>query len=145
MNPAEAAPRPTQLIVDDQASNIQITSEILVGAYTVLSAKDGDKALDLASSRQIGLACLDVMMPDLDGYEVCWRLKEDEQTREIPEEIRDQRINSFFTTNPSEEGNTGLGLSISYDIVVEDHQGKLEATRELGESTEFVIRLPLGG
>ncbi len=60
----------------------------------------------------------------------------------IPEEIRDKIFEPFFTTKPTGEGNTGLGLSISYDIVVNEHHGRLEVESQAGEFTEFVIRLP---
>jgi signal transduction histidine kinase len=84
MSPSEGAPLPTLLIVDDQAANIQVMSSILAGAYTVLFAKSGKKALEIVSSRQVDLIILDVMMPSLDGYEVCRLLKDNEETLEIP-------------------------------------------------------------
>jgi signal transduction histidine kinase len=61
----------------------------------------------------------------------------------IPKDIREKIFNPFFTTKPTGEGNTGLGLSISYDIVVKQHQGKIEIESEPGEFTEFTIRLPI--
>lgn len=60
----------------------------------------------------------------------------------IPEAIREKIFLPFFTTKSTGEGNTGLGLSISYDIIVHQHQGKLEVKSEEGEYTEFVIQLP---
>ncbi|MBC7775625.1 MAG: hypothetical protein H7246_09315 [Phycisphaerae bacterium] len=60
----------------------------------------------------------------------------------IPESIRDQIFNPFFTTKPTGKGNTGLGLSISYDIVTQGHQGKLEVESVEGSFTEFVITIP---
>jgi signal transduction histidine kinase len=60
----------------------------------------------------------------------------------IPEEIKKQIFNPFFTTKPTGQGNTGLGLSISHDIIVQVHEGKLEVYTEPGEFTEFVIILP---
>jgi GAF domain-containing protein len=59
----------------------------------------------------------------------------------IPPEYRDQLFTPFFTTKPAGEG-TGLGLSISHDIIVEGHQGSIEVNSEVGQYTEFVIRLP---
>ena len=101
MEPSEAAPQPILLIVDDQTTNIQVMSEILGDVYTVLFATNGDKALDLASSRQVDLIFLDVMMPDLDGYEVCRRLKGDERTKEIP---------VIFVTAKAEDHDEARGL-----------------------------------
>jgi signal transduction histidine kinase len=61
----------------------------------------------------------------------------------IPQNIREKIFNPFFTTKPTGEGNTGLGLSISYDIIVQQHHGKLEVDSEPGEYTEFVVSLPM--
>ena len=60
----------------------------------------------------------------------------------IPENIRDQIFNPFFTTKPTGQGNTGLGLSISHDIIVKVHQGTIEVLAEEGGFTEFKITLP---
>ncbi|MBA4406159.1 hypothetical protein C0389_02675 [bacterium] len=59
----------------------------------------------------------------------------------IPEKIRGDLFTPFFTTKPTGKG-TGLGLSISYDIVAREHQGELLFETEVGEFTEFIIRLP---
>jgi signal transduction histidine kinase len=60
----------------------------------------------------------------------------------IPPEVRDKIFTPFFTTKPTGTGNTGLGLSISYEIVVKDHDGKLDVQSEPGKFTEFIIALP---
>ena len=49
--------------------------------------------------------------------------------------------NNRFTTKPTGEG-TGLGLSISYDIVTQQHGGAIEVDSQVGEHTEFTVRLP---
>ena len=73
------------LLVDDTPANIQVAHNILKDSYTIRIATNGTRALDLAkTSPQPDLILLDVMMPDLDGYEVCSRLKSDPNTREIP-------------------------------------------------------------
>jgi two-component system, NtrC family, sensor kinase len=59
----------------------------------------------------------------------------------IPSEIRDKLFQPFFTTKPTGEG-TGLGLSISYDIVTQQHGGTIKVDSEVGEFTEFTVRLP---
>ena len=59
----------------------------------------------------------------------------------IPPEIKDRLFEPFFTTKPTGEG-TGLGLSISYDIVTQQHGGAIEVDSEVGEFTEFIVRLP---
>jgi GAF domain-containing protein len=62
----------------------------------------------------------------------------------IPPEIRDKLFQPFFTTKPTGEG-TGLGLSISWDIVTQQHGGTIEVDSQVGEFTEFAIRLPRNG
>jgi signal transduction histidine kinase len=59
----------------------------------------------------------------------------------IPEEVKDKLFQPFFTTKPTGEG-TGLGLSISYDIVTQQHGGRITADSKIGEYSEFTIRLP---
>ena len=56
-------------------------------------------------------------------------------------EYRDRLFQPFFTTKPTGEG-TGLGLSISYDIVTQQHAGTITVNSEVGQFTEFTIRLP---
>lgn len=59
----------------------------------------------------------------------------------IPEKNLESIFTPFFSTKPSGEG-TGLGLSITYDIVVNEHNGKIEVNTKAGEYTEFVISIP---
>jgi signal transduction histidine kinase len=59
----------------------------------------------------------------------------------IPTEIKDKLFQPFFTTKPTGEG-TGLGLSISYDIVTQEHGGTITVDSQIGEYTEFTVRLP---
>src|SRR5207248_6586547 len=59
----------------------------------------------------------------------------------IPSEIKDKLFQPFFTTKPTGEG-TGLGLSISYDIVTQQHGGMIDVESEVGQFTEFTVRLP---
>jgi len=59
----------------------------------------------------------------------------------IAPELRDKLFQPFFTTKPTGEG-AGLGLSISYDIVTQQHGGTISADSQVGEFTEFTVRLP---
>ena len=74
----------TILIVDDSAENIDILDAILRPHYLVRVATNGERALEIAQSRQPDIILLDIMMPGIDGYEVCRRLKEDPKTSSIP-------------------------------------------------------------
>ncbi|MFI5340662.1 MAG: HD-GYP domain-containing protein [Candidatus Methylomirabilales bacterium] len=73
------------LVVDDNALNRQFLKDELEGeGYLVSTAEDGEQALAIVAENPPDLILLDIMMPKLDGYEVCRRLKSDEQTILIP-------------------------------------------------------------
>ncbi|WP_036168210.1 diguanylate cyclase domain-containing protein [Massilia sp. 9096] len=68
------------LVADDDAMNRQVLAELLKPEYTVLLAKNGEQALERAQRHAPDLVLLDVMMPDMDGYEVLRRLRADPHT-----------------------------------------------------------------
>ncbi len=73
------------LVVDDIEANVRLLEAKLTAEYyDVLSANDGPTALAMAAAEQPDIVLLDVMMPGMDGFEVCRRLKEDPLTRHIP-------------------------------------------------------------
>jgi CheY-like chemotaxis protein len=73
------------LIVDDKTANLDLLREMLAPlGYQIYFATSGAKALDIAAGVQPDLVLLDVMMPDLDGFETCRRFKGDAALREIP-------------------------------------------------------------
>lgn len=76
--------KPKLLVVDDQPINIQVMYRCFAGDYQVFMATNGDQALSIARSNPPDLILLDVVMPGLDGFEVCKRLKADESTSHIP-------------------------------------------------------------
>jgi len=76
--------RQTVLIVDDEPMNIEILYETLSAEHEILFATNGQEALRIASSELPDLILLDVVLPDLDGYQVCTQLKSDSKTRDIP-------------------------------------------------------------
>ena len=81
----EADQKQTVLLVDDAPANIQIANSILKDIYKIRIATSGAKALELAKIRPLpDLILLDVMMPEMDGYEVCTQLKLGQDTRDIP-------------------------------------------------------------
>lgn len=80
-----AAEQDSILIVDDTPANLRLLAKILADAnYIVRPARDGKSALASAQSAPPDLILLDVMMPEMDGYEVCQKLKTDEHTANIP-------------------------------------------------------------
>jgi len=73
------------LLVDDNTTNLQLLHETLVGlGYKLLIAKNGQTALAIVQKSAPSLILLDIMMPEMDGYEVCRRLKADKNTAHIP-------------------------------------------------------------
>jgi diguanylate cyclase (GGDEF)-like protein len=95
--------RQTVLIVDDTPANIEMLSEALSDEYEVLFATSGQDALDIASNQHPDLILLDVIMPDMDGYQVCTRLKEGARTRTIP---------VIFVTAMDHEEDETKGLNV---------------------------------
>ena len=78
-------PAVTILVVDDTPDNLALMSSLLKDHYKVKVANHGDKGLRIATSdTPPDLILLDIMMPDIDGYEVCRRLKADPKTKDIP-------------------------------------------------------------
>ncbi len=74
----------TVLIVDDEPTNLQLLSNQLQGEYLVLVAKSGQQALHRLNNNNIDLVLLDIVMPDMDGYEVIYAIKENPQFNNIP-------------------------------------------------------------
>ncbi|WP_218586094.1 MULTISPECIES: HD domain-containing phosphohydrolase [unclassified Pseudomonas] len=95
--------RPTLLLVDDEAINLQVLRHTLQDDYRLLFAKDGYKALELVRTDRPDLILLDIMMPGLSGYDVCTALKQDPCTSAIP---------VIFVTALSEVDNETRGLEL---------------------------------
>ena len=85
MDQGQEEKKPIVLIVDDKPANILILMSILKNQYTVLAVKSGEEALvAVQTDPSIDLILLDIMMPEMDGYTVCRKLKEDPVHRNIP-------------------------------------------------------------
>ena len=76
--------KPVVLVVDDDPVNLDILVQTLEQDYFLIIAKNGKRALELARSHQPDLILLDILMPEMDGFEVCRCLKEDPATEPIP-------------------------------------------------------------
>ena len=81
---SDASPRPVILVVDDTPQNLALMRDLLETDYTVKVAPSGERGLKIARSQSIDMVLLDIMMPDMDGYEVCRQLKADPHTADIP-------------------------------------------------------------
>ena len=76
--------QPTLLVVDDEPVNVQVMLQIFGADFRVLIATNGVQALTLCHDKLPDLVLLDIMMPEMDGFEVCAQLKADATTRSIP-------------------------------------------------------------
>ncbi len=97
------AERPLVLIVDDNATNIDLLVNTLKAEYRLGIAKGGQKALAYIAKQKPDLILLDIMMPEMDGFEVCTRLKADSGTAGIP---------IIFITAMTETGNKTKGFEL---------------------------------
>ena len=106
------------LLVDDTETNIDILIGLLGDTYEVLVALDGQSALEIVNEERVDLILLDIMMPIMDGYEVCQRLKAEESTKNIP---------IIFITAKTDEDS----IEKAYDIGGVDYVSKPFKPREL--------------
>lgn len=93
----------TVLAIDDVPANLKLLGEILAPEYRFLVATSGAQGLEIAAAKQPDLILLDVMMPGMDGYEVCSQLKANPLTQSIP---------VIFITALKEETDEEKGLEI---------------------------------
>jgi len=97
-------PKPLILIVDDTPTNIQVLAEGLKADYRVKVATSGKSALEVVARQGVpDLILLDVMMPDMDGYEVCRLLKQNPETTNVP---------VIFVTAKNEVSDEERGLQL---------------------------------
>ncbi|OQY43772.1 MAG: hypothetical protein B6240_11735 [Desulfobacteraceae bacterium 4572_87] len=131
------------LIVDDIQANIRILGQLLRERYHIRIATSGEKALAIAASENPpDLVLLDIMMPGMDGYEVCRRLKKDERLSHIP---------VIFITAKGEVEEETKGLEIgavdyivkpfSPSIVMERVKTHLELKRQRDELSQMTLDL----
>ncbi len=95
--------RPTILVVDDTPQNLSLMSSLLEEYYTVKLAPSGARALKITATNPPDLILLDIMMPEMDGYEVCRQLKANPASRDIP---------VFFVTAITEIESEETGLAL---------------------------------
>nr|WP_320191542.1 two-component system response regulator [uncultured Desulfobacter sp.] len=111
----------TILIVDDTETNIDILMETLGDTYDIQVALDGESALENVAEEKPDIILLDIMMPGMDGYEVCRRLKDDPLTHDIP---------VIFLTAMADEQNEAKGLALgAVDYVTKPFSPELVKAR----------------
>ena len=94
---------PTVLIVDDTPDNITLLSSLLKDKYNTKVANSGATALQIVAAAPVDLILLDIMMPDMDGFETCRRLKADPRSSAIP---------VVFLTAKSQAEDEAMGRSV---------------------------------
>lgn len=129
----------TILVVDDSPDNLQVLTAVLKDQYRVKVAINGERALSLASDDPPpDLVLLDVMMPGMDGYEVCRRLKNNPKTASIP---------VLFVSSRDEEEDEAYGLSLgAIDYIVKPIRPSIVQARvrnhiDLKRSRDLLERL----
>ena len=151
MDVIDRAARPCILLVDDEPANLDILRELLSDTYQVLVARDGETAIALAERRQPNLILMDVMMPGIDGYTACARIKASPQTAAIPVIFVTARSDAMDETHGFEVGAVDyIGKPFSPAVVrsrvathlslvrVEELQAtRLEIVQRLGRAAEY--------
>lgn len=151
----KSAERPVVLVVDDAAESIDVARGVLGTEFQVKAAISGAKALEVIGNNPPDLILLDVMMPDMSGYEVCRRVKDNPDTAQIP---------VVFATTLSDSDSEAKGLELgAVDYVTKPYVPALlrsrirthialfkqhllleelvaERTRELLETRQEIIR-----
>jgi diguanylate cyclase (GGDEF)-like protein len=128
----------TVLVIDDSPINIRHLHDILGRDYDVLASVDGEEGIAIAAARVPDLILLDVTMPQLDGYQVCARLKDDPRTSAIP---------IIFITARDEDEEEARGLLIgAIDYIVKPVRPSIVLARvrnhiELKRSRDLLERL----
>ncbi len=84
MNTQKKSKKDIILVVDDQPNNLKVISSVLGESYSLSFANNGVNALKILDGLTPDLVLLDVMMPEMDGYEVCQHIKSNEKTKDIP-------------------------------------------------------------
>ncbi|MDK2954622.1 MAG: hypothetical protein PWQ57_118 [Desulfovibrionales bacterium] len=141
MNEVNLVERQKVLIVDDMPTNIKILSDALRGEYRLSAAVRGPDALEIAEAEDPpDLILLDVMMPEMDGYEVLKRLKRNHRTRNIP-------VIFVTSKNQLEDEIRGLSLGavdyISKPFYVPIVKARVKNHMELKRKTDLLERLAL--
>ena len=131
--------KPRVLIVDDEPSNIKVLASTLEHDYTITVASSGKEAIETAAAEpQPDIILLDVWMPDMDGFQVCARLKANELTSQIP---------VIFVTMIADHINEERGFKVgAVDYIYKPIKAKVIQSRvkihvRLKQHREFLERL----
>ncbi|MCL2793338.1 MAG: response regulator [Spirochaetaceae bacterium] len=151
----KAAEKGSVLIVDDERANIATLTNILSPEYTIYAAKNGQDAIETAKKYLPDVILLDIIMPEMDGYEVFSRLKSIEETRSAPiifitglakdeEEEKGMALGaSDYITKPFTPGIVKLRVQNQMQIL--NHIKMIKQSSIVENSPQFIIYLSPGG
>ena len=144
------------LVVDDVPANVRLLeAKLTIEYYDVVSCHDGQTALKLAAAEKPDIILLDVMMPGMDGFEVCRRLKADAETRHIPVVLvtaldgREDRIKGLdagaddFLTKPLDDVVLFARVRslVRLKLIMDELREREENGRRMGVTTDGAARL----
>jgi len=146
--------KPVILVVDDQPVNIELLEAHLVPqGYEILKAEDGEAALKTVAENTVDLVLLDVMMPKIDGFEVCRRIKGDERFRNIAVVMitalaaKEDRIKGIeagaedFISKPIDKGEVLARIKLL--LKIKSMHDEADEAREYAENIINTVREPL--
>ena len=117
--------KPRVLLVDDEPNIIKMVGKRLeVEGFEVLTAVDGQEALEQTTAQNPDLIILDLMLPNLNGYEVCTKLKQDERYQHIP---------IVIFSGKGQEGDVQHGYECGADAYVTKGDGKAVLMQKVKE------------
>ena len=154
----EANDKPVVLVVDDEPVNIDLLRESLKDQYKIMIATRGAQAISIAEKKLPDLILLDIMMPEMDGYEACEKLKETEATKDIPvifisalNEIEDKSVGfdmgaAAFITKPfdvKEVFNLVEAFTVlkKQDRIIAQYEKKLKNSKGSGLDSEIIEKI----
>jgi diguanylate cyclase (GGDEF)-like protein len=132
--------KPCVLIVDDQPANVRLMAEALKGEYELRFATSGAAAIDAAASGGVDLILLDVVMPELDGFEVCRRLKSDDRTAQIPVIFVTAREDTEDETQGFDAGGVDYITKPAKPVIV---RARVRTHLELKQSRDLLAHLAM--
>ena len=141
----------TILIVDDEPSNLHVLKQILQNDYQLLFAKDGLKALEISQTRRLDMVLLDVMLPNLSGFDVCRALKQNPATCNIPVIFVSAMSDTLDETHGFDAGGVDYIIKPVSPVLVkarvathlslvrteELHETRLQIIQRLGRAAEY--------
>ncbi len=133
--------KPVILVVDDQTTVVRVLGRMLSDQYVVLVATNGPRALEIAQEQHPDLILLDMVMPEMNGIEVCQELKANPETHTIP---------VIFVTSMDDRHNEALGFKagaadyISKPASPEIVNARVAVHLAINRQTRFLERLAEG-